>query len=290
MERFSSDAFAAKSDRRVFGKSFLLSSLLLPGCLSESGLGRDVLEVGLYYPELSDYQLKAAGLLHVGDVNVRWFNFSEHSLDTARTSMLYQVFVNLSQSGTGVNFLSEKGKAALSLKARFLKDRVLFIVPENAPSPAWSNIGGASYLGATTRLLEREGPYVSFVKVAMPPEELQKSSVLNTLERQANAALFTEVCQSLVEVVGKEGAAREVIALTQEYICNSLGAAVVGKQIGLTYRQYVEWSNRITSFNVVVLPEREYNKIPVFGLPINVASREGKAGSPPPRRLPSASS
>lgn len=115
-------------------------------------------------------------------------------------------------------------------------DKIMFIVPNSVPKPSWA----AHNFGSTE--LDPIGPDKSFVRVStawMP--DFWEGSRLPPLIFSTNEFFATEACQATVEAgIGQE-VPDSYNVIIQEIVCNSFGRAIVLRQAGASYKEYINF-------------------------------------------------
>lgn len=227
-------------------------------------------EIALYYPELQDYPVLSRGEFNTGHTHTKWFNLSRMNFNPDLATNTFKFFEDLGNSQKLISYPYKKGTIPFSLDQRPRTERVIFFIPQNAPSPRWPDTAyGASTTGQFTN-----GPYVSFIRIPENGIGIPASMVFTTLELTANKAFAVEACQSSISI---SSLSSELAQKGQEIFCNSYGAAFTLKQTGFTFDKYYSWAKDVLvrrdpqspSFPLYALSEQEYNQIPKIGQSIS---------------------
>lgn len=227
-------------------------------------------EIELYYPELQSFPVLSRGEFNTDHTHTKWFNLSRMNFNPDLATNTFKFFEDLVNSQKLIDYRSAKEIIPLSLDQRPRTERVIFFIPQNAPSPSWPDTAyGASTTGQFTN-----GPYVTFVRIPENGIGIPASMVFTTGELAANRAFAVEACQSSLSI---SSLSSELAQLGQEIFCNAYGAAFTLKQTGFTFDKYHSWAKDVLisknsqspSFPMYALSEQEYNQIPKIGQSIS---------------------
>lgn len=223
-------------------------------------------EITSYYPELRDYPILSKGEFATDRTHTKWLNLSKMGFNPNIALITFRYFEELGKSQKIISYLNGNQSIPFGLNQRLRTERVLFFIPQDAPSPNWPNI---SFTASTTGRFTG-GPYVTFVRIPNSGRDIAPSLVFTTTEAAANKAFSVEACQSSIQI---SSLTPEVANLGQELVCNSYGVAFASKQTGLAFDKYQSWAKDVLirqdpkspSYPLYVLPEQEYNLIPQVG-------------------------
>lgn len=227
-------------------------------------------EVKLYYPELKDYEILANGKFSTDKTITRWLNFSSAQFNSEIAVEAVKFFESLTKTERQIDYKFGNQSIPFFLGSRPRAERVIFLVPQQAPVPSWPDVTANA---STTGIFEG-GPYVTFVRMHNAEKKLPPSLVFITIDSAASKAFAVEACQSSVGVLSLSP---EIAHLGQEIVCNSYGAAFTLKQLSMPYDQYETWAKSVLitkdpqspSYPIYVLLEKEYSAIPNVGMVIS---------------------
>lgn len=227
-------------------------------------------EIESYYPELENYQILSKGEFATDRTYTKWFNLSKMDLNPNIALAAFRYFEGVGKNQKVIRYPDGNQSIPFGLNQRPRTERVLFFIPQDAPSPNWPNIS----FTATTTGRFTGGPYVTFVRIPNSEKDLAPSLVFRTPESAANKAFAIEACQSSV-LVGS--VSTEAAKLGQEIVCNSWGIAFTIKQRGIKFEEYKNWAKGVLirqdpkspSYPLYVLSEQEYSQIPKIGQPLS---------------------
>lgn len=215
-------------------------------------------DVKKYYPELAALELSESGsFLTQEDTNIRWYNFSDYTFNepSAAATLNFMQNVVLPEGSD----LLVKG-AVLPMQRRDVEpDRVIFILPDEAPPPGWvlGTMTG-EYPSAGTASME-DGTYVTYVQT----KGNEDHPFFADEQDYTNMAFAIEACQVMIQV----GAATEELSNdAQESVCNSFGTSYQFKQDDNTlgvYLQKVASMPVNTQIGFVPFPPAQYEYIAV---------------------------
>lgn len=259
----------------LLGGSILTAAGVATGVLKPWELSRQqpIPEISLYYPELEGYPIASQGEFTTSNTHTKWFNLSKTTFNPSIAQATLQSFEDLSKSQKIAYYGESKIPFAFNQRPR--KERVIFLIPQDAPSPGWPDV---TYSASTTGRFDN-GPYITFVRIFQNKSGIPNSKVFTTPELSANKAFSTEICQSSSQI---HSLSPEIAGLGQEIICNSYGAAFTLKQMSVSFDQYQAWAKEVLirkddkspSFPLYVLSKQDYDQLPKAGLSINPTSSQ----------------
>lgn len=228
-------------------------------------------EVKLYYPQIKDYPVFNHGEFTTGNTHTKWFNLTRADFNPQLATIVFKFFEDLGQGQKLINYSYDQRSVPFALDRKPRTERVVFLVPQTAPSPGWPDIAH----NATTTGRFTDGPYVTFVRVLNTKKDLPPSQVFTSAELAANKAFAVEACQSSLRIFSLTPEVAHLVG--QEIICNSWGIAFTLKQNGMPFEDYQTWAKdtqirkdpNSPSFSVYVLNENEYAGIPTVGVVIS---------------------
>lgn len=261
----------SKIDRRLFiGGGIIVVGGIATGIIKPWELfhQQPIPEISLYYPELEGYPIASQGEFTTSNTHTKWFNLSKMIFNPNIAQAALQSFEDLSISQK-ITYYGER-EIPFVFNQRPRKERVIFLIPQDAPSPNWPDV---AYRASTTEKFYN-GPYITFVRIFQNESDIPESKVFTTPELSANKAFSTEICQSSLQIHSLNP---EITGLGQEIICNSYGAAFTLKQMDVTFEQYQAWAKETLirkdpqslTFPLYVLSKQDYDLLPKTGLSIN---------------------
>ena len=200
----------------------------------EGSLGRDYEDVRTIYPEIEAFRVKSDVIL-TGSSRIAIYNFSTAELNLDSIRSLYVTLESMA-SLDGSQFTSYIIGGKPTRFNRFLRpaNRLLFIVPEDAPNAGFEevpNLGEPQtekgrLIAYTKRFKNRDISIITIVPLS------RTSTTRNTLytddppfrnmEASINTFFATEACQAAIDI---QSDSDEHSILGQEIYCNSVGRA-----------------------------------------------------------------
>lgn len=202
-------------------------------------------EVSTFYPEAAQaYPLLSQGDLRGNFGHVRWFNFTDVSLNEIALKGVYEYFDKLSRVNTLYPYSDGNVDIVMGLQPISRQSKNLFIVPEDTPRAWWSKPATPRELPAST-YYDIEG--ISTATAVRIFKE-KDNKLVEDISYEANSSIAVEACQATVHV-GVNRANPTFLA--QEIVCNSFGRAFYDRQRGFSYSDYLNHirSARIGSAN-----------------------------------------
>ncbi len=226
-------------------------------------------DLNTYYPELTGKKIKDSGKFTTTYSNVRWYNFTELRFNQQSVQAAYDYFDLFVKDP---KFIDYGGVEFGSTKHR-QNDKILFIVPQDTPSPKWPDVDDQSI--AVTQTGFPNG-IPSYIKITDIPAQLPHSTNVDELTINSNISIFTEACQASLQMLPtNKQVNNDLIQVAQELLCNSVSRAFTLKQLGYSYEEYLQWANEATvgpsaenAIPVSILNQQQYGQIPTKGFPI----------------------
>ncbi len=217
-----------------------------------------------FYPELAGNLPRPIITTTTFQSQTRWLNFSNAILEQSAVVNLTTYLENLARSSYFIEVNYQGINVPVSLAPRPRHQRIFFLVPENSPTPGWSNI---SQGGASTGTLSQDS-YVSFTRMYDQAGQIPTSQIINTPELAGNKVVAVELCQSSLLI---SSATTAIAGVMQEIFCNSLGSTIAAKGGGLIYPEYARWAKTVSyranpnsqAYPMIILSEADYNSIPL---------------------------
>lgn len=257
---------AKNPEGRISRREFLRLSIL---ALSTASCSGSEAKIKAYYPELKDYHVKEQGQTKTPfGTTTSYYNLSDLRINPPVMEINLTYFENLAQKGWLINYKIDNNLIPFQLDTKPRNERVIFIVPEDAPSPNWAGIGINTNAATTGKFINK--PSISFIRIFNSSENLPPGSAFNNPIKDANRSFSIEACQSSIQVLS---VTPEIAHLGQEIMCNSLGAAFALRQQEVPYSIYEKWAEKTgirqspssPIFPLYVMTEDQYGEIPILG-------------------------
>lgn len=219
------------------------------------------------YPEFKDYRLKGGGEFSTQSSTTRWFNFSRASFNEKRAKEIIEYFEKLGQKGGQIQYLTSEDLQQVHFSQHPATERTIFILEEDMPKPSGADqtrpagtlFDGKDFIEFYLEISQKDGFDFSF----------------GSIEPIINAFFNVEACNSSIRLVTSEN---DFDLVGQEVVCSSFGLALTLKQLGFSFREYLNWvsthSMRINHdgpiYNFWSLNAREYQEIPKTGFALTV--------------------
>ncbi len=228
--------------------------------------------VSIFSPELSNLDLRASGQLKTKrGTSFRWYNYSDLTFNAEAAAATLSYFQEFAPP-QGINhFLVSAGREIpISIAPRAGDhERPIFIVPEDAPKPAfWGVIGDNA--DASTNINANRLATATYIQ---PKANSRLLPILTTLEAYLNKPFAVEACNQFVEsslIINRQYNYADPVRVAvnaHEAFCGSLGIAFALRQAETSYGIYKD--ARVTSnffgFDPLKLDQEGYNKIPKVG-------------------------
>lgn len=230
-------------------------------------------EVYEYYPEIVKLRLplkSAARVATQSGIPTKLYNFTSYDYDLASANITYRFLERVGSSRSGyATFIGDRPRILVP-RLRPLEGRMMVIIPPDIPIPSnWENVG-----------VEQKDMFIRPGYTAFSPDDKVTFSIIKTgilvddrvtkelrvavgdyalkPEVQANRVFTVESCQQVIEVhvydfdgklitnsiFSKEGTA------AQEVLCNSIGVAILFRQLDVSYADYVKAAGNIGTSDI----------------------------------------
>lgn len=225
-------------------------------------------EISAYYPTLENYPLLSNGEFSTSRAHTKWFNFTKADFNPAIAKATFEFFEELAKKSPVLQYSLGNQNIPFILNAKSRTNRVIFIIPDNAPLPAnWEDPANE---GSTTSIFD--GVYVTFVRFHDSNATIPLNPSFNNTKLAFSKVFNVEAFQSSILV---SSANTQLANLGQEITANSYGPAFTAKQMLVSYSDYATWAkgtqirrdSQSPWYPLYVLPEEEYQELPAIGFP-----------------------
>lgn len=216
--------------------------------------------ISQFYPELSGRSAQSSDELTVQGKTVRVINFTASLFDVQNAAAKYEYFEAIPQEFDDISLGLPGKNIVFSLQNQPAADRVVFLVPFNQKSPAWSRLPSAvDYAG--TGIDKRTGVKITYIKI--PDQQLRELND-NRLKVpfDPNDNFDIEACQSSVAVNHTDPLLKQ---LGQEMVCNSFGVATSAVTKGIphsAYQGFIQQISMISGEPFQIFPQDLYGRVP----------------------------
>lgn len=209
------------------------------------------------YPELNNFPLKELGEFRTNTGRVRWLNFADLGFKPQLAEEIFRHFEEWPTRFPSIKFELQGQTTTATLTRRPTRDRILYLIPENAPVPSWwgnnlSHDAGTKVFGYASGDQEA----VTIVRVFNPIESFSNDEINKAIEADSHHLLVTEACQSSLRLDALNIDYRQL----QEMFCNSVGLAAFMRLHGYSYELYT----RLASLTPMIVPNNQPTPYLVF--------------------------